>query len=84
MRSALPDPEKIPLEYLTDPTMCSQNIIGEYQLARLNRAANIKREILKLIEAYLEEMTAAGLAVFLREHRQEMIELFSTVGSEKQ
>ena len=83
MRNSLPEPEKIPLEYLADPTLCSLNIIGEYQLRRLNRAANIKREILKLIEAYLEEMTAAGLAVFLREHRQQMVDIFSTVGQEE-
>ena len=71
----------IPLEYLTDPTMCSQNILAEYQLKHLDRAQGLDREIRDLMRLYISEMAAAGFALFMREHRDELIRLCSTVSN---
>lgn len=68
----------IPLEYLTDPTMCSRNVLGEYQLLHLKRASELDREIRDLTRLYIEEMAMAGFALFMREHREDLLRLCSS------
>lgn len=66
----------IPLEYLLD---ASRNTLGEYQLLHLKRAADIRKQILELTILYHDEMTAAGFALFMREHRDELLRICSSV-----
>ena len=62
----------IPLKYLLE---CSTNILGEYQLSRLDRAARIKRDIREQYEQMIENMVEAAFAMWLREHREEILKL---------
>lgn len=70
----------IPLEYLLE---CSTNILGEYQLSRLDRAARLKREIRERHEQMIDLMVEAAFALWLREHREEIIALCSSVEAGK-
>jgi hypothetical protein len=72
----------VPMEYLADPAMCSRNVLGEYQLLHLNRAAELEKEIRDLVRLYVEEMAAAGFALFMREHRDKLIHACSSTGAE--
>lgn len=60
----------IPLEYLLET---SRNILGEYQLSRLNRADLLKKEIREKQEKLLDNLAEAYFAMWLREHREELI-----------
>lgn len=70
----------IPLEYLLE---CSTNILGEYQLSRLDRAARLKREIRERHEQMIDLMVEAAFALWLREHREELRALCSSVEAGK-
>ena len=66
---------RVPIEYLTDPTLCSKNILGEYQLKHLDKATALDKQIRELMRLYIAEMAAAGFALFLRENRQKLLDL---------
>jgi hypothetical protein len=70
----------IPLAYLLE---CSHNILGEYQLSRLDKAARLKREIRERHEQMIDNMVEAAFALWLREHREEILALCSPVEAEK-
>jgi hypothetical protein len=72
----------VPLEFLTDPTLCSRNILGEYQLLHMKRAAELEKEMRELVRLYVAEMSAAGFALFMRENREDLLRLCSSVGTE--
>lgn len=71
---------QIPLKYLLE---CSTNILGEYQLSRLDRAAGLKRDIRERYEQMIDNMVEAAFAMWLREHREEIIALCSSTEVEK-
>jgi hypothetical protein len=73
VRSPIPD---VPVKYLLE---CSERILGEYQLSRMNRAANLKREAREQLEEAIDNMVAAAFAMWLREHRQELLNAASSV-----
>lgn len=60
----------IPLEYLLET---SRNILGEYQLSRLDRASRLKKEIRELQEKLLDNLAEAYFAMWLRENREEIL-----------
>lgn len=68
--------KEIPIEYLLET---SRNILGEYQLSRLDRAANLKKEIREKQEQMIDLMVEAAFALWLREHRDRILELCSSV-----
>ena len=57
----------IPLEYLLDT---SRNTLGEYQLLHMKRASEVEKQMRDLLRLYVDEMAAAGFALYLREHRE--------------
>ena len=67
---------KIPVEYLLE---CSTNILGEYQLSRMNRAALLKSQIRELHEQMIDNLTEAAFAMWLREHRTEILDRCSSI-----
>jgi hypothetical protein len=72
----------IPVKYLTDSTRCSDAQLMEYQLARLAEAADLDKEIRQLTTLYLRAMDAASFCIWLREHRQELLHLMSSISTE--
>ena len=72
----------IPAEYLTDPAMCSRNILGEYQLKHLDIAAKLRKQIEKLEAEYHDHMVAAGLALYLRENREAMLDILARAATD--
>ena len=66
----------IPLEYLLET---SRNILGEYQLTRLDRASRLKKEIRELQEKVLDNMAEAYFAMWLREHREELLKRLTSI-----
>ena len=67
---------EIPLKYLLE---CSTNILGEYQLSRLDKAARLKRDIRERYEQMIDNMVEAAFAMWLREHREEILKLCTSV-----
>ncbi len=59
-----------PIEFLKD---CSERTLRSFEVARLNRAANLRKEGLELFEAMLEAMAEALLARWLIEHKEQLI-----------
>jgi hypothetical protein len=71
---------EIPLKYLLET---SRNILGEYQLSRLNKATLLKKEIRERHEQMIDNLVEAAFALWLREHRDQILELCSSVEVEK-
>jgi hypothetical protein len=71
---------EIPVQYLLE---CSERILGEYQLSRLNRAANLKREARERHEQALDNLVQAAFTMWLREHRRELLEACSSISVSK-
>jgi hypothetical protein len=71
---------EIPVKYLLET---SRNILGEYQLLRLDRAARLKKEIRERYELMIDNMVEAAFAMYLREHREEILALCSSIAVEK-
>jgi hypothetical protein len=64
------------LNYKTQPpweflVSASRNSLQSYELSRLSHAANLRKEITQLLDSWLEENTAAMLARWLMEHREQ-------------
>ena len=51
----------------------SRNTLQSYELSRLSHAANLRKEIASLIDAWIEENSAAMLARWLIEQRQRTV-----------
>lgn len=64
--SVIPD---IPLQYLFE---CSGAILGEYEISRLNRAANLKKELRAMLEKIVDNLVQAEFARWMLEHREEL------------
>ena len=56
-----------PLEYLR---AASRTSLQSFELARLNHAANLKREIAALIDQWIQEISEAMLARWLLDHHK--------------
>lgn len=63
------------IKFLVD---CSDNSLGEFELARLNEAANMEKQIVDLIRQYVRTSTEAEFARFLIEHRGEILRFASS------
>lgn len=61
----MPGPE-VPLEFLLDS---SNAIVGEYELSRLNLAANLKKELRAIVERIIDETAEARVARWLMDNR---------------
>jgi len=68
-------PKEIPVEFLFDS---SKNVLQEYELSRLNLAANLKKELRAAMEGVIDSLVEARFARWLLEHKEE---LCSTVGT---
>lgn len=66
----------IPVKYLLE---CSERILGEYQLSRLNRASLLKREARERTEKALDNEVEAAFAMWLREHRREILDACASI-----
>ncbi len=55
-----------PWEYLRTASISN---LGQYELSRLNHAANLRKEMATLLDEWLEESVAALLARWLIEHQ---------------
>jgi hypothetical protein len=66
----------IPLEYLLET---SRNILGEYQLTRLDRAARLKKEIREKQDQVLDNLVQAAFAMWLRENREEILRRLTSI-----
>jgi hypothetical protein len=63
------------LNYRTQPPWefllsASRNSLQSYELSRLSHAANLRKEITQLLDSWLEENTAAMLARWLMQQRE--------------
>ena len=68
-------PLEVPLNYRTQPPWefllsASRNSLQSYELSRLSHAANLRKEITQLLDSWLEEHTAAMLARWLMQQRE--------------
>ena len=66
----------IPLSFLLD---CSANSISEYQLRRLNEAANLRSKARDFFDEAIDREVEARVACFLRMNREEIIRLCSSI-----
>jgi len=69
----------VPVKYLLE---CSDRTLGEYQLACLNRASNAKKKARQLNEEVINHMAEAAFALWLREHRRELIDMCTSIAVE--
>lgn len=53
----------------------SRNSLQSYELSRLGHAANLRKEIAQLLDAWVEENSAAMLARWLMENRERGAEM---------
>ena len=65
-----------PLEYLR---AASRTSLQSFELARLNHAANLKREIAALIDQWIQENSEATLARWMLDHHDSLHNLPSSV-----
>jgi hypothetical protein len=61
-----------PLEYLR---AASRTSLQSFELARLNHAANLKREIAVLIDQWIQERSEATLARWMLDHHESLHDL---------
>lgn len=70
----------VPIEFLFD---CSRSSLEDLELAKLNLAANLRKQMHKLELAIREAETEALLANWLAVHRDEILELCHTGSLQK-
>lgn len=63
--------------------VCSEASLGDFELARLNRTANLRKQMRALESEMLRLEAEALLARWLREHRGELVELGRTHSLQK-
>jgi len=66
---------EIRVEFLFDS---SKNVLQEYELSRLNMAANLKKDLRSTVEGIIDSLVEARFARWLMENKEE---LCRTVGS---
>ncbi|HLJ17960.1 MAG TPA: hypothetical protein VKV15_25915 [Bryobacteraceae bacterium] len=66
----------LPLEFLLT---CSERTAGDFQLARLDEFARLKRQARELQEQAIEKAIEAGVALYLRTHRDEIMAAVKTI-----
>lgn len=66
----------VPIEFMLT---ASTNSLSDLQLARLNEAANLKRQARELMEQAMEKMVEANLACWLRMHREDLLRACSSI-----
>lgn len=59
----------IPFRFLLDS---SNNVIGEYELSRLNHAANLRKEIRTNFEQAVDDLAEARFARWLLDNRRKL------------
>jgi hypothetical protein len=62
-------PSTVPIKYLET---ASDQSLESYELSRLNHASNLRKELVQLIDQWLEESAAAMLARWILEHRRQI------------
>lgn len=67
------------IKFLVD---CSTNSLGEFELARLNEAANIEKQMLALMRQYLKTSSEADFARWMMEHREELLRTAASTQAE--
>lgn len=60
---------EIPLRFLLDS---SRTIVGEYELSRLNHAANLRKELRAVVEQIIDDTAEARFARWLLDHAEEL------------
>ena len=68
--------KEIPLSFLLN---CSTNSLSEYQLRRLNEAANLRSKARELFEEAMDREVEARLACWLRMHRESILQACSSI-----
>ena len=66
----------IPIEFMLS---ASTNSLSDFQLARLNEAANLKSEARELLEQAMEKLVEARVACWFRMHREELFNACSSI-----
>lgn len=66
----------VPIEFMLSS---SSTTLSDLQLARLNEAANLKREAREKMEQAVEKMVEAAVACWFRMHREELLRAFSSI-----
>ena len=66
----------IPVEFMLS---ASTNSLSDFQLARLNEAANLKSEARELLEQAMEKMVEARVACWFRMHREDLLRACSSI-----
>jgi len=59
----------IPVQFLLD---ASSGIVGEYELSRLNQAANLRKELRSVLEQMIDEIAEARFARWMLDNREEL------------
>lgn len=67
----------IPVDFLLDS---SRHVLGEYELSRLNHAANLRKELRALVEQIIDANVEARFARWLLEHGDELRRTVISVG----
>lgn len=66
----------IPIEFMLS---ASTNSLSDFQLARLNEAANLKSEARELLEEAMEKLVEARVACWFRMHREDLMKACSSI-----
>lgn len=66
----------IPIEFMLG---ASTNSLSDFQLARLNEAANLSREARERQEQAVDKMVEAAVACWFRMHREELLRACSSI-----
>lgn len=66
----------IPLRFLLDS---SKNILGDFELTKLNHADLIRKQMRTMLDRLVDEMTAAQFARWLVEHKEELLTSASSI-----
>jgi len=60
----------IPLRFLLESSSAT---LGDFELAKLNQAANLRKQLRATFDRIVEEMAAAAFARWMIEHREELL-----------
>lgn len=66
----------IPLEFMLS---ASTNSLSDFQLARLNEAANLRRKAEELLDAAMVKQVEAAVACWFRMNREDLLRAFSSI-----
>ena len=66
----------IPIEFMLS---ASTNSLSDFQLSRLNEAANLKRDARERQDQAIDKMVEAAVACWFRMHREELLRACSSI-----